>query len=102
LRSILMTEELKSTRSQLHRPISCSRFHQYTSIPRKETWNLLTLGYVLDSRGVRVPVGAGDFSPHHRVQTDSEAYPASYTMGTRGFFPGDKADRAWSRPLTSF
>jgi len=29
-----------------------------------------------------------NFSLHHRVQTDSEAHPASYPMGTRGSFPG--------------
>jgi hypothetical protein len=42
-----------------------------------------------DDRGVRVPVGVGNFSPHHRIQTGSGAYPASsYPMGTRGSFPG--------------
>jgi hypothetical protein len=40
---------------------------------------------------VRVPAGAGNFSLHHRVQTGSRAHPASYPMGTRGYFPGDKA-----------
>jgi hypothetical protein len=33
---------------------------------------------------VRVPVGSGNFSPHHRVQTDSGAHLASYPMGTGG------------------
>jgi hypothetical protein len=28
-----------------------------------------------------------DFSLHHSVQTDSEAHPASYPMGTGGSFP---------------
>jgi hypothetical protein len=42
-----------------------------------------------DSR-VRFPVGAGNFSLHHHVQNGSEAHPASYPMGTRGFFPGVK------------
>jgi hypothetical protein len=28
---------------------------------------------------------------HHRVQNGSGAHPASYPMGTRGFFPGNKA-----------
>jgi hypothetical protein len=36
-------------------------------------------------------VGAGNFSLHHRVQTGSEAHPASYPVGTRGYFPGGKA-----------
>jgi hypothetical protein len=38
--------------------------------------------------GVRIPAGSGNFSLHHCVQTGSEAHPASYPMGTRGFFPG--------------
>jgi hypothetical protein len=32
--------------------------------------------------GVRFPVGTGDFSLLHRVQTGSETNPASYPMGT--------------------
>jgi hypothetical protein len=46
----------------------------------------------LDDRGSRVqfPVGAGNFSLHHRVQTGSGAHPASYPMDTRGSFPGGK------------
>jgi hypothetical protein len=51
--------------------------------------------------GVRVPVGAGNFSLHHRVQTGCGAHPASYPMDTRGSFPGGKAAGAWSWPLTS-
>jgi hypothetical protein len=39
---------------------------------------------------VRVSAEAGNFSRHHRVQTGSGAHPASYPMGTRGSFPGDK------------
>jgi hypothetical protein len=38
--------------------------------------------------GVRDPVGADNFSFHHRVQTSSGAHPAYYPMGTRGSFPG--------------
>jgi hypothetical protein len=30
------------------------------------------------------------FSLHHRVQTDSGAHPASYSVSTRGWFPGVK------------
>jgi hypothetical protein len=53
----------------------------------------IALGYGLDDRGsrVRFPAGAGNFSVHHRVQNGSGAHPASYPMGTRGFFPGSKA-----------
>jgi hypothetical protein len=49
---------------------------------------------------VRVPAGAGYFSLHHRVQTRSEAHPASYAMGIKCLFPGGKVAEAWSRPLT--
>jgi hypothetical protein len=43
---------------------------------------------------VRFQAGAGNFSLHHRVQTGSGALPASYPMGTRGSFPGGKADHS--------
>jgi hypothetical protein len=52
----------------------------------------LTCSYisVLDDQGstVRFPLGAGNFSLHHRVQNGSGAHPASYPMGTRS---SDKA-----------
>jgi hypothetical protein len=53
----------------------------------------IALGYGLDDRGsrIRFPAGAGNFSLHHRVQNGSGAHTASYPMGTRGSFPGDKA-----------
>jgi hypothetical protein len=53
----------------------------------------IALGYGLDDWGsrVRFQVGAGNFSLRHRVQNGSGAHPASYPMGTRGSFPGDKA-----------
>jgi hypothetical protein len=53
----------------------------------------IALGYGLDDRGsrVRFPEGAGNFSLLHRAQNGSGANPASYLMGTRGFFPGGKA-----------
>jgi hypothetical protein len=49
--------------------------------------------YGLDDRaiGVRSPAEAKDFSSDLCVQTGSEAYPASCTMGTGGPFPGVKA-----------
>jgi hypothetical protein len=42
---------------------------------------------------------AGNFSLHHRVQTGSGAYPASYSMGNRNSFlgvkrPGREADHS--------
>jgi hypothetical protein len=60
-------------------------------------------GYGLVDRmiGVRFPAGAGNFSLRHRVQTGYGTHPASYSMGTGGSFPGDKAVRMWSWPLTS-
>jgi hypothetical protein len=53
----------------------------------------IALGYGLDDRGsrVRFPTGAGNFSHHHRVQNGSGAHPASYPIGTRGTFSGEKA-----------
>jgi len=38
----------------------------------------------------RFPAEAGNFSLHHRVQNGSGSHPASYSMGTRGSFPGGK------------
>jgi hypothetical protein len=46
-------------------------------------------------------VAAGNFSPHPRIQTGSEAHPASYPMVTTGSLPGGKAAGAWSWPLSS-
>jgi hypothetical protein len=37
---------------------------------------------------------AGNLSLHRSVQNDSEAHPASYPVGTWGFFPGVKATGA--------
>jgi hypothetical protein len=38
---------------------------------------------------------AGNFSLHHHAQNGSSAHPASYPlMGTRGSFPGGKAEGA--------
>jgi hypothetical protein len=53
----------------------------------------IALGYGLDERGsrVRFPAGAANFSLRHRVKNGSGVHPASYPMGTRGSFPGDKA-----------
>jgi hypothetical protein len=53
----------------------------------------IALGYGLDDRGSRdrFRAGAGNFSLHHRVQNGSGAHPASYPMGKRSSFPGDKA-----------
>jgi hypothetical protein len=52
-------------------------------------------GYVLDNRGVVVPVPVGSriFSSPI-VQIDFGVNPASYPMVTGGFFSGGKAARA--------
>jgi len=39
-------------------------------------------------------VGAGNFSPIHRVQTSTGSHPASYPMGTGGSYLGGKATGA--------
>jgi hypothetical protein len=46
--------------------------------------------------GVRFPVEAGIFFLRHSVQTGSDAHPASYPMGTRGYFSGGKVTGALS------
>jgi hypothetical protein len=53
----------------------------------------IALSYGLGDRGsrVRFPAGDANFSFHYRVQNGSGTYPASYPMGTSGFFPGGKA-----------
>jgi hypothetical protein len=52
----------------------------------------IALGYRLDDRGskLRFPAGAGNFSLHHCVQTDSGTHPSSSPMGIRGLFLGVK------------
>jgi hypothetical protein len=83
--------------------------HCWSPSQRKHTLCIMTVdGWILYNilnltfpNGSRVPVGAGNFSPHHRVQTGSEAHPASYPMGSSGSFPGYKAAGAWSWPLIS-
>jgi hypothetical protein len=49
----------------------------------------------LGNRG-SIPGRDRDFSCLHNVQTGSGAHPASYSMSTRGFFPGVKATGAWN------
>jgi hypothetical protein len=58
-------------------------------------------GYGLDDQGaeVWVPVGQ-EFLLLHVVQIDTGAHPASYPLGTGGFFRESKAAGAWSCPFT--
>jgi hypothetical protein len=61
------------------------------------------LEYGLDDRGstVRFPAGAGNFSPHHRVQNGFGAHPLYYPMGIWGSLPGGKAATDHSPPSSA-
>jgi hypothetical protein len=56
-----------------------------------------------DSWGIvdEVPALTRDHSLPQSIQNISVGHPASYSMGTRDFSPGNKAVWAWSWPLTS-
>jgi len=54
----------------------------------------------MDDQGL-IPSRGRDFPLHHHVQTGWEVHPASYSMGTRGSFPGVKLSGPWSWPLTT-
>jgi hypothetical protein len=64
----------------------------YVTFVCRESSVGIALGYGLDEWGSRVLflAGAGNFSPHHRVQNGSGTQSASYPIGNRGSFPGDK------------
>jgi hypothetical protein len=68
-------------------------FNYWLSILSHDISVGIALSFGLDDWGsrVRFPVGAGNFSLHHSVQTGSGAHPASYPVGARGSFPGGKA-----------
>jgi hypothetical protein len=51
----------------------------------------IALGYGLDDRGFESRAGAVNFSLLDRVRNVSGAHPASYRMGIRGFFLGNKS-----------
>jgi hypothetical protein len=62
-------------------------FSSALSIRRSRDSSVVTaLGYGLDDRGVRVPVGAGNFSLNHRFQTDSGAPRSLLSNGYQGIF----------------
>jgi hypothetical protein len=65
--------------------------------PRRAQW--YSTGLQAGWSVFQVLAGSGN-SLHHHIQAGSGAHPASYPMGTRGSFPGDKASRVWSWPLT--
>jgi hypothetical protein len=51
------------------------------------------IGHGLDHRGSILGSGNyGIFSLRHRIQTCSEAHPASFKMGSGGFHAGGKAN----------
>jgi hypothetical protein len=85
--------------------LGCSKL----TIRRPSRWRFLIPKVVTTSNflsmltgtGLRFPAGTGNFSLHHLVQNDSGAHRASYQMGSRASFPGDKAVGAWSWSLTS-
>jgi hypothetical protein len=58
--------------------------------------------YRLDLREAetQLPAEQRDFSPLHSVKIGSWVYPASYKIGTCGYFQGVKSARALSLPLT--
>jgi hypothetical protein len=87
----------------LPRPHKITYHNHPLSSKRRDSSVGIELSYWLIDRGSRLwfPAEAGDFSFHHRVQSDSAAHPASYPIGTRGSFPGGKAGGAWTWPLTS-
>jgi hypothetical protein len=71
------------------------------SILSSNTLNLCSSLRVTGRTGsrVRFPVGAGNFSLHHRIQNSSRAHPASYPTGTRALSlgvkrPGHEADHS--------
>jgi hypothetical protein len=78
-------------------PHKLQKSHKNLSLLQRPTKSLGSsdgneTGYGWDDQGsgVRLPVGAGNFSVLHHVQTGSWAHPASYPKGTRGSFSGVK------------
>jgi len=79
--------------------INCARQKAISSlhIPTQDARraHLYSAGLRAERSGVRFPVGAGNFTPHHRVHTFPETHKDSYTKSTRSSFPGTKAAEAW-------
>jgi hypothetical protein len=84
------------TLSQKFVDVQWQSLFQSTSLGKSHDSSVdIVLDYGLDDRGSRVwfLAGAGNFSLNYCVQNSSGAHPASYPMGTRGFW-------AWSSSLT--
>jgi hypothetical protein len=58
-------------------------------IKSRDSSDDIATGYGMDDRmiGVRFPLGDGNFSLQHHVQTGYGAHPVSSPMGTGGSFP---------------
>jgi hypothetical protein len=78
------------------REIVCINARYINEEARLAQWYSARLG--AGWSGFRFPVGAGNFSLHHRIQTGTEAHRASYPMSTRGSLgvkrPGREADHS--------
>jgi hypothetical protein len=70
-------------------------------IPHYLIWDRTRAAAVGSQRLTDWAMARPNFYLTHSVQTGSGAYPASYAMGTGGFFPWGKAVGAWSWPLTA-
>jgi hypothetical protein len=69
--------------------ISCFSKLNYNYSPIKSVWQ-----YAMSSMAkVQFLAGVRDISLLHSIQTSCGAHPASYPMGTKGSFPGDKVAR---------
>jgi hypothetical protein len=86
-----------------HVPIFCNKMAEnfnlsYTTTGSRDSSIGIVTGYRLDDRGVGIRVLSKRkyFSLLFMVQTDSEAQPASYPVGSVGPIPGDKAARVES------
>jgi len=86
--------------------VNCIVLHQASVLtqPVSEA-NQLVTGYGLEYQMIRVwfPAGAGNFTLHHHIQTNSGAHPASYPVSTGSSFSQGKAARheADHSPLSS-
>jgi hypothetical protein len=79
----LRTDQTRGKQAAEIRFLKCAAISRWWSRIAQRYSAALRTGW----SGVRVPIGAENFSPNHRVQNGSGAHPASYPTGTRGSFP---------------
>jgi hypothetical protein len=91
LSSYLLTVSKMVYSFRIFWPKCCMHFSSFSFRQGARIAQLCSTGLRAGWSGVWVPVGAGNFSLHLRVQTGSGFHPAFYPMGTRYSFPGDKA-----------